>query len=360
MKHSLKIALPTWFFILLTICASGCLGDEDIKISNEGHTPEILNDGWEISTPGQEGFSEEAINEVYNNFYSEDLYPSIHSLLIVRNGKLVAEAYCRDKKDRDRFHNIQSATKSITSLLVGIAIDQGLIDSVGQTVYHFIPEYFDDDVNKREITLRDVLTMETGLDFDNDKHTVELINWKGSTLEYVLQKNLIFTPGTDWYYGDGNPQLLSGIIQKVSGKTEEEFAGENLFNPLYISLYQWEKAADGLTFGAVGLWLTPRDMAKIGKLMVQDGMWEGRQIVSPEWIAESTRRQSSHQNYGYYWYPWEEENAYFAEGHGGQLIYVVPDQQLSIVITADSYSNSSALASRFNELFIGIRSSIIE
>ncbi len=349
-----------WVIFLLGWGLSGCMKDENIKINYEVYLPEPIEDGWEISTPWQEGFSEEGINEVYRNFYSEDLYPAIHSLLIVRNGKLVAEAYCRDKKDRDRFHNIQSATKSITSLLVGIAVDQGFLDSVNQEIYLFIPEYFDDDINKRKITIRDVLTMETGLDFDNDKHTVELINWKGSSLEYVLHKNLIFTPGTDWYYGDGNPQLLSGVIQKVTGKTEEEFARENLFDPLNISLYQWEKAADGLTFGAVGLWLTPRDMAKIGRLMVQNGIWNGRQIISSEWIAESTRRQSSFQNYGYYWYPWEEENAYYASGHGGQLIYVVPEKQLAVVITADSYSNSSALASRFNELFIGIRSSIIE
>jgi len=346
--------------LFLGVYFFGCLKDEDIKIIYEGYVPESLKDGWEISSPAAEGFSEQGIDEVYRNFYSEALYPTIHSLLIVRNGKLVAEAYCRDKRDRDRFHSIQSATKSITSLLVGIAIDQGLIDSVNQTIFEFIPEYFDDDLNKREITLHDVLTMETGLDFDDDKHTVELIHWKGSTLEYVLHKNLIFTPGTDWYYGDGNPQLLSGVIQKVSGKTEEEFAKKYLFAPLDITLYQWEKAADGLTFGAVGLWLTPRDMAKIGKLMVQDGMWNGMQVVSSEWIAESTKRQSTNQNYGYYWYPWEEENAYYASGHGGQLIYVVPDQQLTIVITADSYSNSSALSARFDELFKGVLNSIID
>lgn len=359
MTHSMKRYMQIWIFLLTGVWASGCLSDEDIKIHNQGYAPTSLNDGWEISTPEQEGFSKAGIDEVYTNFYSEDLYPTIHSLLIVRNGKLVAEAYCRDQKDRDRFHSIQSATKSITSLLIGIAIDQGLIESVNQKIYDFIPEYFDNDIKKREITIRDVLTMETGLDFDNDKHTAELINWKGSTLEFVLHKNLIFAPGSDWYYGDGNPQLLSGIIEKITGKTEEEFARENLFGPLGITVYQWEKAADGLTFGAVGLWLIPRDMAKIGKMMVQNGMWEGTRIVSPEWISESTKQQSSFQNYGYYWYPWEEENAYYAEGHGGQLIYVVPDQQLSVVITADSNSNSAALKSRFNELFIGIRASII-
>jgi len=337
-----------------------CLTDPNIKLSYEDYTPTQLQDGWELSTPEQEGFNRDALNHVYERFYSEDLYPTIHSLLVVRNGKLVAEAYCRDKKDRDRYHSIQSATKSMTSLLVGIAIDQGYIDSVNQTVYHFIPEYFDADLRKREMTIHHVLTMETGLDFDNDKHTAEFFNSKGSSLEYVLHKNLIFLPGTDWYYGDGNPQLLSGIIQQTTGKSEEQFARENLFSPLGISNYLWEKHADGLTFGAIGLWLTPRDMAKIGRLMAQNGIWDGHQIVSEEWISVSTRSQTTHQNYGYYWYPWEELDAFYASGHGGQLIYVIPDRQLVVVITADSYSNSRALAANFGQLFIDIVNATVD
>lgn len=345
---------------LLAIMFFSCLTDPDIKLPFESYTPEQLNDGWELSTPALEGFNSDEIRNVYQRFYSEELYPAIHSLLIIRNGKLLAEAYCRDKSERDQFHPIQSATKSITSLLIGIAIDKGLIESVNQTVYHFIPEYFDNDVRKREITLHHVLTMETGLDFDNDTQTAELFYSEGSSLEYVLRQNLIFSPGTDWYYGDGNPQLLSGIIQKVSGKTEEQFAKENLFSHLGIYNYQWEKHGDGLTFGAFGLWLTPRDMAKIGKLMVQNGMWNSEQIVSEEWIAESTRLQSSHHIYGYYWYPWEAQNTFYAEGHGGQLIYVVPDKQMVVVITADSYSSGRALSSNFSKLFNDIMAAIIE
>ncbi len=356
-------------FIVAILCVcifSSCLKDENIKLPVESgiieqyYTPEQLNDGWEISTPAEEGFTSNNIDGVYQKFYSEDFFPTIHSLLIVRNGKLVAEAYCRDKKERDQFHNIQSATKSITSLLVGMVIDKGLIESVNQTVYHFIPEFFDDDVRKREITIHHVLTMETGLDFDDDVHTVKLFNYGGSSLEYVLHRKLIFAPGTDWYYGDGNPQLLSGIIQKVTGKTEEAFAVEYLFNPLGIKNYQWEKHADGLTFGAVGLWLTPRDMAKIGKLMAQNGVWDGEQIVSASWIAESTRLQTSHQNYGYYWYPWQERKTFYAEGHGGQLIYIVQEKQLVVIITADSYSDVKELSARSGELFNDIWNAIID
>jgi CubicO group peptidase (beta-lactamase class C family) len=336
----------------------GCLGDLDIKLPYDDYAPEQISDGWEISTPEEQGFDADGISRVYRRFYSEDLYPSIHSLLIVRNGNLVAEAYCRDKNERDTFHSIQSATKSITSILVGIAIDKGLIDSVDQTVYHFIPEYFDRDARKREITLHHVLTMETGLDFDNDEHTEKLFNYSGNSLEYVLHKPLVFLPGTDWYYGDGNPQLLSGVIQKATGMSEEEFAVQNLFGPLGITRYRWERHGDGLTFGAFGLWLKPRDMAKIGKLMVQDGIWDGEEIVSAEWIAESTKVQTTHQTYGYYWYPWEAQGTFYAEGHGGQLIYVVPGKQIVVVITADSYSNSRALSSRFGELFIGIMNAV--
>jgi CubicO group peptidase (beta-lactamase class C family) len=346
--------------MLLLVASFGCLTDPDIKLPSDGYTPVELDDGWEISTPEDEGLGADAIDTVFRRFYSEDLYPAVHSLLIVRNGRLVAEAYCRDRNERSLFHNIQSATKSVTSILIGIAIDKGLIQSVNQTVYEFLPEYFDNDIRKREITLHHVLTMETGLDFDNDVHTAKLYNSGGSSLEYVLHKPLIFSPGTDWNYGDGNPQLLSGVIQKVTGMSEEEFAVENLFDPLGIDVFQWEKHADGLTFGAFGLWLRPRDMAKIGKMMVQNGMWDGEQIISARWVAESTGLQTSHHTYGYYWYPWEDRGTFYAEGHGGQLIYVVPEHQLVVVVTADPCSNARALASRFDELFIGIISAVVD
>ena len=360
MINQIEFVKKTLLWGIVCFFIAGCLTDPEIKLSFEGYAPVQKNDGWEISTPQQEGFDKQQIDAVYQKVYSEDIYPAIHSLLIVRNGRLVAEAYCRDKNEINLFHNIQSATKSITSLLTGIAIDQGLIDSVQMPVYHSIPEYFDSDLRKREITIHHVLTMETGLDFNNDEHTIELFNGNGSSLEYVLHKKLVFLPGSDWYYNDGNPQLISGIIQKTSGKTEEVFAIEHLFTPLGIKNYQWEKHSDGLTFGAFGLWLLPRDMAKIGKLMQQNGVWEGTRLVSAEWIAESTRLQSTHQNYGYYWYPMDETGAFYASGHGGQLIYIVQNLQLVVVITADSYSNSAALASNFDVLFDNIKDAIIQ
>ncbi|MFC1485596.1 serine hydrolase domain-containing protein [Candidatus Latescibacterota bacterium] len=355
MKYSVMALL-----LALTMClVCGCiLSDEDIKVPYMTFQPEAIGDGWALSTPEQEGFRNSAIDSVYRRFYSENHYPTIHSLLIVRNGKLVAEGYCRNENERKMFHHLQSATKSITSLLIGIALDKGYIESVDQTIYEFLPEYFGNDTEKREITIHHVLTMETGLDFDNDSQTLKLYNSKGSSLDFVLRRGLLFSPGTDWYYGDGNPQLISGIITKTTGMTEEVFARKYLFEPLNITDYQWEKHSDGLTFGAFGLWLRPRDIAKIGKMLIQDGMWESKQIISAAWIRESTRLQSSHQNYGYYWYPMDDNISFYAEGHGGNLLYVVPNKQLAVVITADPHSNVRELSSNFHELFLGILGAI--
>jgi CubicO group peptidase (beta-lactamase class C family) len=136
--------------------------------------------------------------------------------------------------------------------------------------------------------------METGLDYDNDIHTGEMIYCKGSSLEYILSRPMVFEPGTDWYYGDGNPQIMSGIITRASGKTMRELADEFLFEPMGIKQYLWENHSDGLTFGGMGLWLKPRDMAKIGKLMLNGGNWEGRQLISNEWVSASTVRQANH------------------------------------------------------------------
>jgi CubicO group peptidase (beta-lactamase class C family) len=346
--------------ILFTSIFSNCLKDGDIKSIFESYIPEQLNDGWEISTPEHEGFDSDKIHRVYEKVFSEDIYPTIHSLIIVRNNKLIVEAYCRDQKERDQFHNLQSVTKSITSILMGIAIDKGFIGSVNKPIYDIIPEYFDNDIRKRNITLYHALTMQTGLDFDNDVNTEELYINAENSLEYVLSRGLIFLPGTDYHYNDGDPQLISGVIQKVTGKSEEEFALENLFNPLGIDYYQWEKHRDNTTFGAFGLWLKPRDMAKIGKLMEQNGFWDGEQIVSSEWVEESTALRIPSDYYGYYWHNIEHDTgAIYAVGHGGQYIYIVPHVNLVIVTTADPYSDMGALSEDFHIIFNDIIDAII-
>ena len=337
---------PSRFLIPTIACAvllGGCMGDETMKLGPVSYDPAALDDGWQISTPQAEGFDGPSLASVFSGFHSEELYPTVQSLLVARNGKLVAEAYSRDLRDRERFHNLQSATKSVTSLLTGISIDLGLIGSVDTPLHHFMPDYFDGDAGKQDITLHHVLTMQTGLQFDNDRDTIELYNYGGNSVEFVLRRPLSFAPGAGFYYHDGNPQLISGVIAEVSGVSLEQFAVRHLFEPLRISNYQWEQPADGRPFGAFGLWLTPRDMAKIGCLMVQDGVWEGERIVSLDWLERSTRIHAN-SNYGYYWWITVPNTTFRAEGDGGQVIFVAKDKEVVIVLTGDPYSASYLLS----------------
>jgi CubicO group peptidase (beta-lactamase class C family) len=329
---------------------TGCgLTDLPMKLDYAGYEPAALADGWEVSTPDAEGLDPLRIEELYREVFTEGRHPTVHSLLIIKNGKLVAEAYVRDLAERGRLHDLQSATKSVTSLLLGIALDEELLDSLGVRVYDILPQYFDDDPAKREITLRHAVTMSSGLSFDNDVHTAKLLWGTGSSLVYVLGLDMSFVPGTRFDYHDGNPQLVSGVIQEVAGVTEERFARERLFGPLGITDYRWDQHADGTTFGAFGLWLKPRDMARIGLMVARGGAWRGVRIVSAEWLREGTRAHNREGTYGYYW--WVKSNgAFLAEGHGGQIIQVDPEHDLVVVITADPYSDLDVLGAGLSPL----------
>jgi CubicO group peptidase (beta-lactamase class C family) len=220
-----------------------------------------------------------------------------------------------------------------------------------------LPEAFDDDVRKRAITLHHALSMQTGLEFDNDENTSELVYSKGSSLEFVLHRPLVFDPGSAFDYHDGNPQLISGAIQDASGLTEEEFARRYLFAPLGIADYQWETHADGLTFGAFGLWLRPRDMAKVGHLLVRRGDWNGQRIISSGWLTQATRPQTRNGDYGYYFWL-SRDGSFEASGHGGQIIHVWPTLDLVVVITADPYSDIEKLSPGLSSLPFAVAAAV--
>jgi CubicO group peptidase (beta-lactamase class C family) len=210
-------------------------------------------------------------------------------------------------------------------------------------VHDFVPDEFDDDPRKRAITLHHALSMQTGLRFSNSDDTGRFIYSQGSSLAFVLHRPLDFEPGSAFDYHDGNPQLISGVIQKAAGVSEEEFARRHLFSPLGIEDYQWERHGDGLTFGAFGLWLRPRDMAKVGQMLVRGGDWNGRRILSAAWLAEATRPQTPAGDYGYYFWLYGD-GSFAARGHGGQKIHVWPALDLVVVMTADPYSDIAELS----------------
>lgn len=277
--------------------------------------------------------------EVFTEIRSEaEAIGSVRSLLIQQNGKRLAEQYYHGMQP-GRKMNTKSASKSIISLLVGIAVDKGMIESVDDPIADYLPEYFEDISNeqKRSITIKDLLTMRSGLEttsFHNYGRWVTSDNW----IEYTLEQPMIKEPGGDWAYSTGSSHLLSVIITKVSGMSTRSFANEYLFSPLDIEPGGWDRDPQGYYLGGNNLALSSEAMMKIGQMVLSGGTWNGQHIVSSEWLDDSfqtyTRSTYNPYNYGYMW--WNRSVAghkvYFAWGYGGQYIFMIPDLDAVVVI----------------------------
>jgi CubicO group peptidase (beta-lactamase class C family) len=275
------------------------------------------------------------------------------SLLVVRNGKLVAEAYPHDPGDMDQFANIQSCTKTFTSIMMGIAIQNGVDISVDDKLYEIYPELFDNDLSKREITLKDALTMQTGVEFNNVKNTLQLYQTKKNSAVFVLSFPSIYEPGTVMNYNDGAPQLVSKAIEYKTGMILADYARQELFEPLNITDWQWERAHDGTTFGAFSLFLKPRDFAKVGQLLLQNGTWLDEQIINVDYLTVATSHiVNSEENkpYGFYFWIDQRNQGFYAHGHGGQILLVVPSKNLVILYTAWPYTSGDYFDNGFEIL----------
>lgn len=342
-SRSRRSRAATAGLLLLTLVLGGCIHDGRLKIPYNDR-PRQLDDGWPIAAPESLGMDRTGLRRAYELFFSEHDFVPARSLLVVRSGSLVAEGYCRDLEDINRIGALMSATKSVTSLLTGLAVEAGMADSLDRPLYDIIPSEFDADPAKRTITLRHLLTMRSGLDFNNDDFSLEMAHdVRGDGIAHILRKPLLHAPGTTYNYQDCDPHLMSAALQQVTGMRLERFAKERLFNAIGISDELWLQHRDGTTYGGYGLYLTPRDLARIGKLVLQRGRWEGRQVISEAWIALSTSRQTEMSeedtragfDYGFYWWRVPELGAFTANGHGGQYIFVVPPKELVIVLTAE-------------------------
>lgn len=203
---------------VLSLLLVSCLKNEAFKLPYEGYSPIERNDNWPVSSPLAEQMAPELIDQAFRLIYEDDRFKMARSLLVFRNGKLVAEAYPSNKADIDHLINIQSCTKSVTSLLTGIAIQKNLISSLDEKHFDIHPESFDSDERKRNITLYHALTMQTGLEFDNSKHTLGLYSTTANSAAYVLSRNRLYAPGLIMNYNDGAPQLVSKAIEVKSGK----------------------------------------------------------------------------------------------------------------------------------------------
>jgi CubicO group peptidase (beta-lactamase class C family) len=268
--------------------------------------------------------------------------PRLRSLVVSHRGAIVLERYFNGARAAQPA-NIKSASKSVISSLVGIAVSRGLIKSVDQKIVDYFPELAKDpEAGKREITIEDLLTMRSGLESTSGRNYgawVQSPNW----VRFVLRRPLIDEPGTRIEYSTGSSHLLSAIITKATRRSTWQFAQEELAKPLGFTLAKWTTDPQGIYFGGNEMLMTPRQMIEFGELYLNNGRIGEQQVLPKEWI-DRTRvprgrsRWGSDREYGYGF--WIRElaghDSYYAWGYGGQFIFIVPGKNLVIVTTSRS------------------------
>lgn len=291
---------------------------------------------WRTAAPGDHGVDEKRLTEMDTAVRSNRL--ALHSILVIRHGYIVHETYF-GPHDAAENHDLYSVTKSFVSTLIGIAHDKGLLPGLEQTVLSLLPgeAYDNPSAGKSAMTLEDVLTMRTGLDWDEGDAAYRALWTSPDWVEFMLDKPMVEDPGRTWNYCSGCSHLLSAFIEKAAGMPTKQFAEAELFGPLGIKDYSWSVDSDGTAIGGWGLRLTSRDMAKLGMLYLHGGQWDGKQIVSREWVRAATATHTPTDGklgYGYQWWTHPTYEGYAALGLGGQTVFVVPRQDLIVVTTA--------------------------
>jgi CubicO group peptidase (beta-lactamase class C family) len=354
------------FATVFAVAASGALAETNPVCG----TPAALNDGWIAASPESVGLDSTRLCRIAARLTETEA--DVHAVVIVRHGKLVFEQYFRGYDepwgepdgihdfDATTRHDMRSASKSVISLLIGIAIDRKLIASVDEPVVKFFPEFSAlKTPGWDNISLRHLLTMSSGIKWDENRAWDDPANDEphlGDEVDpigYVLAKPIATPPDTVWNYNGGSTDVLGNILERVSGKPLQAFAREALFQPLGMTDWEWKTyPKNGKVASAGGLRLRPRDAAKIGQLVLNRGIWDGRQIVPAAWIAQSTAPRFQAIGYfgglffyGYQWWlgrtlsgdkevPWIA-----AVGLGGQRIFVVPDLDLVVMMTSGLYTS---------------------
>jgi CubicO group peptidase (beta-lactamase class C family) len=285
-------------------------------------------------------------------------YKNISGVVIVKNGQLVVEEYFPRDDQGTELQQLHSVTKSVTSILIGIAIEQGLIRGVDEKISTFFPEYADlfSSDEKAELSLKNFLSMSAGLAWDewnylytDPRNDAVQTRMRADPIRYVLEKPIAATPGAKFVYNSGVSMVLGEIIRKVSSLRADKFAERYLFEPLGISNYKWTIIANDVVETGGGLFLRPRDLAKLGQLFLNGGRWQERPMIGESWIKESTTNHAgamklplwmqAADGYGYHWWLGSlkagdnEIRFYSARGRGGQYLAIIPDCQLVTVVT---------------------------
>ncbi len=344
MKYHMR--RPT-VLLLILICFSNSTycSDSDKQLTQENR--------WKEATLESVGINAEIINRA-SKLIEEGTYQGQRSLVIIKDSKLVFEAYY-DGYDQNDLFRIYSISKSVTSLLIGIALDNGYLKDENEPIRKLLPQYSALMRNepKSTITLRNVLTLTPGFEWDEENYSFRdarnshtQMDRENDWMAFVLSRPLAFNPGTRWVYNTGNSHLLGGILKANTGLHANEFAEKYLFEPLGIKNYRWN--TDPMGYPCVGgsnggLQLRTRDLAKIGQLILDKGKWKGKQVVSETWVKKSTDIHINATNISKYGYLWWRDGykikdkylkAICGYGYGGQSLHIFPDLKMVVVMTS--------------------------
>jgi len=350
LRHSLF--LFTVVILVLTMLV-GCGGPSIEELEAVEYTP-LLRDDWEVSKPVEQGLDPMLIAELYYNAAKLD---TIYGLLVIKNGHLVAERYF-NAGSVDQKARLQSVTKSYTSALVGIALEQGYLSSVDQKMIDFFPELAGKiaDPRKEQITIRQMLQMRAGYPSEE----TDPVFWEGLLSGHypplIEEFPLIADPGTEFHYSNLTSNWLGIIVDRASGTNLKSFAEQHLFSAIDVEAGEWGQDAEGHNNGCADLHFSARDAAKFGLLYLNDGQYEGNQIVPADWVHDSLQGYSENINatggfpanwglsfsdigYGYQWWSAKagDHRFDFAWGHGGQLIVLLDEFDMVVVVTADPF-----------------------
>ena len=387
MKNKKELFGLLLVFGILSLFGS-CTNNPNSPVGDDNYEyqiPEQINDGWETASLSSVGLSEFKL-DLMLAYLREYTNHNIHSIIIVKNNKLAFEEYYYGRKfnmaqytgetgfNRDDTHDLCSATKSFVSALIGIAIDKGYIQSVEQKISEFFPEYIDlfqNSALKQMITIKDLLTMSSGIQWDDEtyyyddpRNDIYQLFRSSDPIEYILTKSIIETPGTVFAYRNCNTILLGEIIRKATGKRIDAFAQTYLFDKLGITELEWQMLPNNVVFCSGDLRLRPRDMAKFGQLFLDKGVWKQQRIISENWIDESVKARYLMLNsrwedgYGYQWWTktfstnLNSYESYFAEGWGGQYILVFSELNMVIVFTGGNYFDVDPVSNLLEEFIL--------
>ena len=299
---------------------------------------DISGNHWEFDMSENHGMNATLLQELHGALESTQML----SFVTVRDGYIVDEYY-KEGYDENSIFTYQSGSKSFTSALLGIAMDEGYIAGLDVSIAEYFPQLKDTD--KEAVTIRHLLEHTSGIQwFEWGDNASSWDVWRNSEnwVDYVLTQPVVTTPGSTFNYSTGGTHLLSAILEQVTGESLLEYGRRHLFEPMSMDSATWGTDPQGITDGGNGIAMTARDAAKFGQLFLDGGNWKGRQLVPAAWVEESTSRQSSGSGsagvYGFQWwirqFGEKEYRTYYAMGHAGQYILVVPDLKLVSVITS--------------------------